>query len=109
LKVPRRRFYCRCCQRYITERLEFIEWRKVHTRRYEENIYQRVISSSIEQVSREESLSYREIEGIFKRVSQQVKKKDWGSAKRLSLDEISKRKGYRDFLTLVCNVYNNQG
>ena len=64
----------------------------------------RVLSSSIEQVSREESLSYRESEGIFKRVSQQVKKKDWGSAKRLSLDEISKRKGYRDFLTLVSNV-----
>ena len=39
LKVPRRRFYCRCCQRYITERLEFIEWRRIHTRRYEEKIY----------------------------------------------------------------------
>ena len=104
LKVPRRRFYCRHCQKYVTERLEFIEWRRVHTRRYEQNIYQRVLSSSIEQVSRDESLNYREIDGIFKRISQQVKKKDWSQVKRLSLDEISKRKGYRDFLTLVSNV-----
>lgn len=104
LKVPRRRFYCRFCQRYVTERLEFVPWRRSHSSRYEENIYQRVLSSSIEQVSREESLSYRQIDGIFKRVSQLYKKKDWTQVERVSIDEISMRKGQRDFVTLVSNV-----
>ncbi|HEY9653404.1 MAG TPA: transposase family protein [Coleofasciculaceae cyanobacterium] len=61
LKVPRRRFYCRRCQRYVTEKLEFIGWRRVYTRRYEQHIYQRVIHSSVEQISREEELSAEEI------------------------------------------------
>lgn len=75
LKVPRRRFYCRFCQRYVTEKLEFIRWRMAQTRRYEENIFQRVLSSSLEQVSREESLSYGKIYRMFRRVSQDIKKK----------------------------------
>jgi transposase len=75
LKVPRRRFYCRKCQRYVTEILDFIDWRQVHTRRYEQHIYQRVLTSSVEQVSREEDLSSDEIQGIFRRVSNQLKKK----------------------------------
>lgn len=57
LKVPRRQFYCRKCQKYFTEKLEFIDWRRLHTQRYEESIYHRVQSSSIEQISREEELS----------------------------------------------------
>lgn len=75
LKVPRRRFYCRRCQRYVTEKLEFIDWRRVYTRRYEQHIYQRVIRSSVEQISREEELSSEEIQGIFRQVSNQLKKK----------------------------------
>jgi transposase len=75
LKVPRRRFYCRRCQKYVTEKLEFIGWRRVYTRRYEQHIYQRVIHSSVEQISREEELSAEEIQGIFRQVSKQLKKK----------------------------------
>ena len=85
-------------------RLDFIPWRSAQTKRYEDHVYQRVLSSSIEQVSREEFLSYRKIEGIFQRVSQSVKKKDWSQVERVSMDEISIRKGYRDFVTLVSHV-----
>ncbi len=75
LRVPRRRFYCRKCQRYVTEQLEFMDWRQVYTRRYQQDIYERVITSSVEQVSREEDLSGEVIQGIFRRVSNQLKKK----------------------------------
>ncbi len=75
LKVPRRQFYCPKCQRYSTERLEFVSWERRYTQRYEENIYQRVQSSSIEQVSREEGLSSEKIQGIFDHKSKKVKKK----------------------------------
>lgn len=32
------------------------------------------------------------------------KKKDWGEVKRLSMDEVSKRKGGRDFVTVVSDI-----
>lgn len=75
LKVPRRQFYCSFCQRYFTERLEFIDWGRHYTRRYEQQIYQRVKSASIEQVSREEGLSFERVQGIFDHEYAQEKKK----------------------------------
>ena len=65
LKVPRRQFYCSNCQRYFTERLEFVDWERRYTQRYEENIYLKIQSSSIEQVCREEGLSFDKVQGIF--------------------------------------------
>jgi transposase len=38
LKVPRRKFYCKQCQRYFTENLEFMEARRKYTVRYGEYI-----------------------------------------------------------------------
>ena len=35
---------------------------------------------------------------------QQQKKKDWGEVKRLSIDEVSKRKGAKEFVTVVSDV-----
>jgi transposase len=59
--------------------------------------------SNMAQVSREEDLSADEVEGIFNWVSNS-KKKDWGEVKRLSMDEVSKRKGAREFVTVVSDV-----
>ena len=74
LQVPRRQFYCNECKKYSTERLKFCDWKRRHTQRYEANIYERVKKSSIEQIGREEELSYDEIKNIFDHVYQQRKK-----------------------------------
>lgn len=74
LKVPRRQFYCRNCQRYITERLEFIDWRRKYTQRYEENIYYQVNHSNLEQVSQQENLHIEDVKNIFNHVSRKHKK-----------------------------------
>ena len=88
LKVPRRQFYCPSCQRYSTEKLEFLDQKRRHTQRYEQNIYARVQQSSMEQIGREEGLSYDEIRGMFTHVHS-GKKNCWESVKRVSIDEIS--------------------
>jgi transposase len=74
LQVPRRQFYCNECKKYSTERLKFCDWKRRQTQRYEANIYERVQKSSIEQIGREEELSYDEIKNIFDHVYQQRKK-----------------------------------
>jgi transposase len=66
LQVPRRQFYCTLCKRYFTERLTFVAWERRYTQRYEDYIYRRVQTTTIEQVSREEELSWDQVQGIFK-------------------------------------------
>ena len=46
-----------------------------------------------------ETCSYHEDE-----VYLQKKRKEWGEVKRLSLDEISMRKGHQDFVTVVSDI-----
>lgn len=103
LRVPRRKFYCGHCQRYPTEVLEFVDKKRRQTQRYSLNIYHRVISSSIEQISREEELSVDEVKGIFDYVYN-LKKKDWGEVTKISIDEVSKRKGHKDFVTVISDI-----
>ncbi|HEY9297014.1 MAG TPA: helix-turn-helix domain-containing protein [Phormidium sp.] len=74
LQVPRRQFYCASCQRYVTEKLEFLDKKRRQTQRYEQNIYARVQQSSREQIGREEGLSYDEIKGIFTQINSGKKK-----------------------------------
>ncbi|WP_340094890.1 ISL3 family transposase [Nostoc punctiforme] len=104
LKVPRRQFYCPNCQRYPTEKLDFLDIKRLHTQRYEQNIYERVKQSSMEQIVREEGLSYDEIKGIFDRVNKTQKKPNWEQVKRICLDEISMRKGQGNFVTVVADI-----
>ena len=80
LKIPRR-LYCPSCQRYPTERIDFLDVKRRHTQRYEQNIYARVKQSSMEQIGREEGLSYDEIKGIFEQVNK--KKSNWKRVKRI--------------------------
>jgi transposase len=71
--------------------LSFVDWERRYTQRYENAIYQRIQTTSIEQVSREEELSWDQVQGILTiNLSQ---KKRLGEVKRLSIDEISQRKG----------------
>lgn len=104
LQVPRRQFYCPTCQRYSTEKLEFLDKKRRHTQRYEQNIYARVQKSSISQIGREEGLSYDEIKSIFTQVHYSQKKNCWNSGKRVSIDEISMRKGKGSLVTVVSDI-----
>lgn len=75
LKVPRRQFYCGTCRKYFTECLSFVDWERRYTQRYENYIYQRIQATSIEQVSREEDLSWDQVQGIFNYRFNQAKKR----------------------------------
>jgi hypothetical protein len=51
----------------------------------------------MEQIGREEGLSYDEIKGIFAHVHSGKKKAVGSQHSRVSIDEISMRKGFRKF------------
>ena len=108
LKIPRRQFYCRSCQRYFTESLPYVDKGRQYTVRYEEYIYQQVQLTTIEQVSRVEDLTYDRVEGIFNRQYELKKKASWAGAKRIAIDEVSHRKGQRHFATVVGDLETGQ-
>ncbi|MEG4861783.1 transposase family protein [Microcoleus sp. F4-D5] len=74
LEIPRRQYYCKNCQKYFTEQLCFVDVGRRYTQRYEEYIYHRVQVTTVEQVKREEELSWDQIQGIFNHKRSQVKK-----------------------------------
>lgn len=108
LKVPHRQFYCRNCHRYSPEKLSWLESQRRQTKRYELNIYERVIGGTLEGVAREEKLSPDEIKGIFNLVSRRTLQKKLPPSKRLSIDEITMRKGRGDFKAVISDIDSGQ-
>ena len=105
LKVDRRRFYCRQCQKYTTEQVTWLDPKQLVTNRYKEYIYTRVKDLTVEQVSRSESLGSKQVQKIFNALSKiEIKNQDWGMPKRLSLDEFSKQKGQGKFATVLTDL-----
>jgi transposase len=97
LKIPRRQFYCRPCQRYFTESLPYVDKGRQYTCRYEEYVYQQVQLTTIEQVSRLEGLTYDRVEGIFNH-QYELKKKKVGLER--SASESMKSVAVKDIGTL---------
>jgi transposase len=105
LKVPRRKFYCRQCQKYTTEKLTWLNSKQLLTNRYKEYIYARVKELTVEQVAQRESLGSKQVQTIFNELSKiEIKDRDWGMPKRLSLDEFSRRKGKGNFATILTDL-----
>ncbi|MDB9496368.1 transposase family protein [Spirulina major CS-329] len=74
LNIPKRQFHCEQCQKHFTEELEFVERGRRFTQRYEKYVYERVIASSVEQVRREEDLSWDQVNRIHQH-QYEIKKK----------------------------------
>jgi transposase len=105
LRVPRRRFYCRQCQKYITAQVAWLDPKQLFTNRFKEYIYTRVKDLTVEQVSRSENLGSKQVQKIFDELAKiEIKNQDWGMPKRLSLDEFSKKKGQRNFATVLTDL-----
>jgi len=104
LKIPRGQFYCSICQRYSIEKLDFLDVKRRHTQRYEQNIYERVKQSSMEQIVREEGLSYDEIKGILEQVNTIKKNRIGNGLNEFVKGEISMRKGQGNLVTVVSDI-----
>lgn len=103
LYLKRRQFYCQNCQKYVTESLEYIDFKRQTTRRYQEYIYKRVKVSTVSEVAPEEGLTYDRVKSIFE-VQFQKKKLNESPPRRISIDEFSHRKGRGNFATVVSDI-----
>ena len=104
LRITPKRYQCPYCQKHptTTQKLAWYDARSPHTKAYETHVLLSLVNSTVVDVSIKEGLGYEAVEGIIKRrVSEKV---NWNEFKELGdvgIDEITRRKGHQDFITLV--------
>lgn len=102
--IAPQRYKCEHCnnQPTTTQRMDWYEQKHPCTNAYEEYLLLSLINSTIQDVSVQENIGYDVIDGILDRkVSTKI---DWGEINKidyLGIDEISIKKGHRDFVVIV--------
>src|SRR5216683_3094553 len=98
------RYQCPSCdgKPTTTQQLSWYTQKSVSTKSYEEHILLSLVNSTVQDVCRKEDMGYEAIMGIIERhIQGEV---DWDQFSRLDvlgLDEISLKKGLRNFVTIV--------
>jgi len=104
IRIKLARYQCEDCddKPTTTEQTSWFNRRSKFTKAYEEYLMRSLINSTISYVSRKERVSYEDVEGVLNR--QREKQIDWSNLDRinvLGLDEISLKKGHKDFVVIV--------
>ena len=102
---PQRRFNCEVCGEPFTENLEWIDPKRRQTRAYEAHIYQRVQKTPRKQVALQEGLSESTVLDIFKKWAKQAVRQSCRHGVRvLGVDEISLRKGHKQYALVLSDL-----
>jgi len=110
LTLQCRQFECSTCQRYFIEDVGFIEGNRGLTKRYEEYIYNMNTDSTIQQVCLKHDVCWATVNRIHEHYGQrQLKARGdgWLLVKVPSIDEISVRKGKRNFACVLRDAERN--
>lgn len=100
-----RRFDCEKCGRPFTERLASIDPRRRQTLRFEQEVYQRCLSSTRKAVAEEMWLDQSTVLGIFKRWAKDVVKRQRRQVVRvLGIDEIAIKKRHKQFALVISDL-----
>jgi len=103
---PQRRFDCEVCGKPFTENLEWIEPKRRQTRAFEMHIYERVKHKTPrKRVALQDRLSEATVLDIFKRQAKRAARQgDDGRVHILGVDEISLRKGHKQYALVLSDL-----
>lgn len=106
LVLPRRRFKCRHCEKPFTEHLSFMDFGTSFTKRYGQYLYEQCKERSFTAVAKQEGVSDTVIDKTYRiYASPYVDPKGRPKEVRvLGIDEISMRKGHRDFVCVLTDI-----
>jgi transposase len=102
--IKPRRYICRDCRGNptTTQRLSWYEPRCSTTKAYAEHVLKQLVNSTVCDVSRKEKIGYDEVEDIVERgIGKSVNWQAFSELPTLGIDEISVKKGHRDFATII--------
>lgn len=107
LLIKPRRYMCKFCNNNptTTQKVSWYNERSQYTKEYEQHILLMLVNSTVYDVSKKEGITYDSVEGVLNRLVDS--KTDWDDIKKLTtigIDEISLKKGHKDFVTIVTSV-----
>ena len=107
LEIEPLRYRCEHCDdgTTTTEQYDWVERNATTTKGLDDYILRSVINSTVQDVSRKEKLGYKVIQSIINRsVDKEVEWQAFKDLTTLGLDEISLRKGHKDYVSIVSTV-----
>ena len=107
LCINRKVFYCNPCGYSFTEKLESVLPRHIYTKRFEQKVFEDCLENTISNVSRLNKLPYDCVRGIYERIADKCIEhlmKYVDAIEILGIDEISIKKGHKDYQAVVSNI-----
>jgi transposase len=102
LYIKPHRFWCEDCNKASTEQFTWKDYKKKQTHDYEQYILKMLINSTISDVTRKENIDERTVSKILdKYYDNKVNWDDFEELGQIGIDEISLKKGHKDFVTIV--------
>lgn len=108
IKMRPKRYQCPYCDGgpTTTQKLSWYNTRSPYTKDYEDHVLLELINSTVSDVSIKKDIGYEAVMGIVnRRIDGHV---NWNDIKRLDtigIDEISLKKGHKDFVTIItCSI-----
>jgi transposase len=99
-----RRYECPDCdgKPTTTQQLDWYTPRSSFTRAYEEQLLLSLVNSTVQDVSLKEDIGYEAIMGVIdRRIDREINWADFTHLNVLGMDEISLKKGPRDFVAII--------
>jgi len=111
IRIQPPRYQCISCESnpVTTQRASWYESGGLYTKTYERHLLLQLVSSTVEDVSIKEDIGYESVMGIINR--RIVVKVNWDEITKidvLGLDEISLKKGHKDFVTIVTALIDKE-
>lgn len=106
LHLKIKQYHCSDCNRYFLDNPEWISSGKSYTKRQSKWIFELCQKQSFSQVGALVNLSYRTVERLFyNEAKQQINlEKRYAQVRRLGIDEISNRKGKKDYVCVLVDL-----
>jgi transposase len=104
LRINRRQFKCKQCQKTFSEKLDFVDKQRGYTKRLADNIVKQVLDSSIRSVAERNDLSDEEVVSMLEAQATSMREIDLSHIKRLGIDEIALIKGQGHYLAVLVDL-----
>jgi len=107
LKIRSVRYQCEHCDGHPTtsEKYDWCDWGSKTSKGLEKYLMRSLIHSTVQDVSRKEGIGYKSIVSILQRhIGEEVDWSDYQDLQTIGIDEISMKKGYQDFLTIISAI-----
>ncbi len=111
IRIRQKRYQCPLCdgEPTTTQKLSWYDRKSPQTSAYEDHVLLELVNSTVTDISIKEEIGYGAVMGIIdRRIEGEV---NWDEIERtdtIGIDEISLKKGHRDFVTIVTSRTNGQ-